>query len=195
MNHDSIIPIWFMVVDHNFTCVLRRTYCVDVPLSGFVYQFLDKIRALGLSDANGDFNVWKLRTPLPSQDVNQNCLVKLKYQEYLEKKGDGYEEEGKKKREPEPKGKGKRKAKPEEEKQEGAFALLLEPDDRISLHFEELAVHEARIQVLVQVPAKAGGTSCCTVSTRRQLIQLRVYSKHKLQQLIIYHSTRTSSTG
>ena len=187
----SVTPIWFMVVDHNFTCTLRHPTCVDVPFNGSVYHFLREIKALGweiLSDAGGDLNVWKLRTPLPSQDVDQDCLAKLRDQEYLEKRGDGYDEEGKKKRKPEPKGKGKEEVKSEKEKQEGAFAFLLKQDDKISSHFEELTVHDSenKILILVQVPAKAGGTSFRAVSTRCQLIQLRMYSKHKLQLLIIY---------
>ena len=180
--HDimAVTPVWFMVVDHNITCVLRHANCVDVPFDGFVDHFLKRIKALGweiLSDASGDLNVWKLRTPLPSQDVDQECLAKLKDQENLER-GEGEYEGGeeKKKRKLKPKGKGKEKAKSEEEKQEGAFALLLKPDDKISSHFEpeELTVHDARIQVLVQIPAKAGGTSYRAVSTRCWLIQLRM---------------------
>jgi hypothetical protein len=155
---------------------------MDVPSDGLVYHFLKGIKALGweiLSDASGDLNVWKLRTPLPSKDVNQDCLAKLKDQENLERgegEYEGGEEKEKKKRKPKPKGKGKEKAKSEEEKQEGAFALLLKPDDKISSYFEpeELTVHDARIHVLVQIPAKAGGTSCRAVGTRCQLIQLRM---------------------
>jgi len=67
-----------------------------------------------------------------------------------------------KKGKPKPKPKGKGKAKPKL-KEEGDIAL--EPDDKMSLHLKELSSLEARIRVLVQVPATAGCASCYAVST------------------------------
>src|SRR5260221_3197880 len=165
---------WFMVVDHNFTCILKGANCVDVPSDGLVYHFLKEIKALGwdiLDDSSGDLNVWKLRTPLPSEEVKREYLAKLKRQT---------EEEEKKKGKPKPKPKGKAKPKEEEEEEEEwGVALLLEPTDKISLLFEELSLlePETSIRVLVKVPATTGGTSCCAVSTRCQLIQLWTSSK------------------
>ena len=164
-----VTPVWFMVVDHNFTCILKGANCVDVPSDGLVYHFLKEIKALGwdiLDDSSGDLNVWKLRTPLPSEEVKREYLAKLKRQT---------EEEEREKGKPNPKPKGKAKAKEEE----WGVALLLEPTDKISLLFEELSLlePETSIHVLVQVPVTAGGTSCCAVSTRCQLIQLWTSSK------------------
>ena len=140
---------------------------MDVPSDGIVYHFLKKIKALDwdtLKDTSGDLNVWKLRTPVPSTDVNQEYLAKLKHLEILEEGEEDKKQEG------------TAMAKPKE-KAEGEVAWLLKPDDKISLHFKELSQLEPRIHILVQVPAKPGGTSCCVLSTTCQLIQLRMYSK------------------
>jgi len=164
-----VTPVWFMVVDHNVTCILKGANCVDVPSGGLVHHFLKEIKALGwdiLDDSIGDLNVWKLRTPLPSKEVKREYLAKLKRQA---------EEEEKKKGKPKPKPKGKAKA--EEDEEAWGVALLLEPTDKISLLFEEPSLLEASIRVLVQVPATAGGTSCCAASTRFQLIHLWTSSK------------------
>ena len=164
-----LTPVWFIVIDHDFTCVLKGASCVNVASDGIVYHFLKEIKALDwdmLKDTSGDLNVWKLRTPVPSTDVNQEYLAKVKHLEILE---EGAEEDKKQEGKPKPKPK---------EKAEEKGAWLLKPDDKISLHFKELSQLEPRIHVLVQVPAKARGMSCCTVSTICQLIQLWMYSKH-----------------
>lgn len=148
-----------MVVDHNLTCILKGANCVDVPSGGLVHHFLKKIKALGwdiLDDSIADINIWKLRTPLPSEEVKQEYLAKLKHQ---------VEEEEKRKGKPKPKGK-------EKAKEEWGVALALEPTDKISLLFEELSLRETNIRVLVQAPATVGGMSRCAVSTTCQLIQL-----------------------
>ena len=48
----------------------------------------------------------------------------------------------------------------------------LNPDDKISesLHLKEPEPQNCGVRVLVQLPARAEGTSCCAVSTRCQLI-------------------------
>jgi len=183
-----VTPVWFMVIDHNFTCVLKGANYVDVPSDGLVYHFLKEIKALDwdtLKDTSGDLNVWKLRTSLPSKDVNQEYLANLKHLEIPE---EGEEKrEGKGKPKARVKVKREAKAKPKEQA-EGEVAWLLKPDDKISLHFKELSRLETRIDVLVQIPARPGGTSCCAVGTRYQLIQLRVYSKRDVQLLVTYHA-------
>jgi len=151
-----------MVVDHDFTCILTNATCVDVPLDGLVYHFLKEIKALGwdtLDDSSGDLNVWKLCTPLPSEEVKREYLAKLKRQE-IPREGEEEKRKGK------PKSKPKGKAKAKEKEEEWGVALLLKSGDKISLHFEELSVLETSIRILVQVPASAGGTSCCAINTR-----------------------------
>ena len=173
-----------MVIDHDFTCVLRNATYVDVPPDGLVYHFLKEIKALGwdvLDDTSGDLNVWKLCTPLPSVEIKRGYLAKLKRQEIPKE----WEEEEKKKGKPKSKPKGKAKVM-EKEREEWGVALLLNPGDKISLHFEELSALESNIRILVQVPASAGGTSCYAVNTRYQ--SLWTSSKHKFQLFVIYPS-------
>ena len=161
-----LTPVWFIVIDHDFTCVLKGANCVDVPSDGIVYHSLKEIKALDwdtLKDTSGDLNVWKLWTPVPSTDGNQEYLAKLKHLEILEEGEEDKKQDG------------KAMVKPKEA--EGEVACLLKPDDKISLHFKELSQLEPRIHILVQVPAKPGGTSCCVLSTTCQLIQLQMYSK------------------
>jgi len=183
------IPVWFMIIDKNFTSA-SRPYHVDVPSDGAVHHFLEKVIELGwkqfktLTDA--DLVAWKLPTPQPAEEVmKKRYLASIKPGEEILGEVVEMEEEME--------GKGKGKAK-EKAKQEVKAASQLFPGNEISsLDLTEPASLRD-IRVLVQVAAGAEGTSCCAVSTRCQLIRLRMSSKHKLQPLNVivqrrhYHS-------
>ena len=95
-----------------------------------------------------------MRTPRRSREVRQEEYLPKLTRLKIPEEGEEAEAETKKGK---PKGKGKGKAKPKL-KEEGDIAL--EPDDKMSLHLKELSSLEARIRVLVQVPATAG-VLCC----------------------------------
>jgi len=163
--------VWFMLVDEKFTRAWSPWY-VDVPSDGVVLHFLEKIKELGWDEFKNvhaaEIMVWKLPTPQPAREVmKKTYLASVKpEEEILEEE----EEMG---------GEGMGKAE-EKAKQESKAASQLFPSDKISLCITEPA-SPRRICVLVQVAAKAKGTSCCAVSTRYQLIQLRRSSKHNLR--------------
>ena len=154
-------PVWFMLIDPSFTHTLRCPWFVDVPSNGLVFHFLEKINALGwgeLEDPHGaGLKVWKLPTPQPAREV-----MKKKYLASIKPPGEISEDvemDVEEVREVEGKGRGKGKAK-EKVKQEVKAARLLLPSDGISLYLKEPS-SSSEIRVLVQVPARAEGMSCC----------------------------------
>ena len=169
-------PVWFMLIDQNFMSA-SHPYHVDVPSDGAVLHFLEKVIDLGWKEfknlTSADLVVWKLPTPQPAEEVmKKRYLTSVKPEEEILGEEVEMDEEMV--------GKGKGKA-----KQEVKAASQLFASDEISLYLTEPA--SRHIRVLVQVAARAEGTSCCAVSTRCQLIQLRMSSKYKLQPLVQRH--------
>ena len=173
----SDVRFWFLLVDLNFTSA-SRPKDVNVPSDGVVEDFQKMVIASGWKQfenvAHTDLIVWKLPTPQPPREAR-----KPTYLASVKPKGEILEEEVKMEEEMVGKGKGKAKAKA---KQEVKTVSQLFPGDKISSYLME-STASYNISVLVQVAAEAEGTSCCAVSTRYQLIQLRMSSKHKLQPL------------
>ena len=171
-----LIQLWFMVVDHNFTRTLKAASRVEMPFDGFVLDFQREIKAMGWNELERvhdvDLKVWKLRTPRSGRDVkSKEYLANFKHQAEIS------EEEVE-----EVEGKGKGKAKEKEKKEKVAWQL--DTGDKISSHFKEPST-DSMVRILVQLPAPTEGTSYCAVSTRCQLTQLRMSSKHKLQLFFI----------
>ena len=173
----SDVRFWFLLVDQNFTSA-SRPKDVDVPSDGVVEDFQKTVIALGWKQfenvAHTDLIVWKLPTPQPPREAR-----KPTYLASVKPKGEILEEEVEMEEEMVGKGKGKAKAKA---KQGVKTVSQLFPGDKISLYLME-PTSPYHIRVLVQVAAGAEGTSCCAVSTRCQLIQLRMSSKYELQPL------------
>jgi hypothetical protein len=172
---DLKIPVWFMIVDHEFRCTLGHSARVLVPYDGYVLDILDKIKALGLEDLENAryLEVWKLRTPRASRYIRKEGYFEtFERLEGLEEEEKEEEEEGVQGEEGEDedddederkkKLKGKGKAKAEKEKK-GDVGWPLEPDEKLSVHFERRSPLENLIRVLVRVIPKS--TSCSAVTT------------------------------
>lgn len=153
-----VTPIWFMVVDHDFSRTLGDPCSVDVPSDGSVHNLQQKIKALGWDEfedvVDVKLKVWKLRTPQLAREVKkQGYLTSVK-------PDGGISDEEVEMEVRETKEKGEAKAM---QKAKAAWRLL--PSDEISSYLNEPAPQN-RIQVLVQLPIPAEGTSCRAVSTR-----------------------------
>ena len=173
------LTVWFMTVDHKFSRTLRGATRVVVPYDGCVHDILEKINALGLREVkNADhLKVWKLRTPRKSRYIRREGYFKtfkrLKEEEEEEEQEQPeeqeqeqeqeQEEEEERKKKPKRKGKGEAKAETKENEKKGDAAWPLEPDEALSLHFEEHSPLEKLIRVLVRVTTK--GTSCSAATT------------------------------
>ena len=173
-----VTRIWFMVVDHGFRCTLTKAISVSMPSGSFCEDFLTKIKTLNyeiLREPGGNFQVWKLRHPRPSIDIQkEGYLTNLRRLASFEEGEQDQEQEHGQGQVQAPQGdedeekskeKGKEKEKPKEKRD---VACPLEPDEELSLHLKELDLPNprGRISILVEL-LPAGGTSYCVFGTAR----------------------------
>ena len=165
-----------MVVDYDFSRTLGDPYPVNVPSGGSVLNLQQEIKTLGWDEFEGVVDVklkmWKLPTPQLAREVKkEGYLASVK-------PDGGIPNEEMEMEVGETQGKGKAKA-----TKKAKAALRLLPSDEISSYLK-VPAPQNRIQVLVQLPVLAEGTSYCAVTTRRmRLIWLRLSSKLKLLTL------------
>jgi hypothetical protein len=146
-------PVWFILIDQNFTRTFGLPWSVDVPSNGTVSQFLEKVKALDWEELDHcrrtSLLVWKLPTPQSAREVmKKEYLASVKPPEEISEVVMEVEEV---------KGKAKGKGKAKEEVK---TARLLLPGDEISLYLNE-PTSSREIRVLVQIPPPPKGTSCC----------------------------------